>query len=82
VEMAEGRRPPGRPRRRRADNIKHGPYTCAVVRTDLAQDRDQWWALVGDRRASLLGSPEDGHRIQYPKRRVLKYNTYDRCLEL
>ena len=50
VGKPEGKRPLGRPRRRREDNIKmdlqevgggHGDWI------ELAQDKDRWWALVG-----------------------------------
>jgi hypothetical protein len=49
VDKPEGKRPMGRPRRRLVDNIKmdireigwHG-----VDGIDMAQDRDQWRALV------------------------------------
>jgi hypothetical protein len=47
--MPEGNRPPGRPRRRWLDSIKI--YLREIVWDgmewiDLAQDRDQWRALV------------------------------------
>jgi hypothetical protein len=47
VGNPEGRRPLGRPRRRRADNIKMD--LGEISRVDwigLAQDRDQWKCLV------------------------------------
>jgi hypothetical protein len=49
VGKPEGKRPLGRPRRRWVDNIKI--YLREIVWngmdwTDLAQDRDQWRALV------------------------------------
>jgi hypothetical protein len=47
--MPEGRRPLGRPRRRWVDNIKIDlrEIGCdGVDWVDLAQDRDQWRALV------------------------------------
>jgi hypothetical protein len=49
VGKPEGNRPQGRPRRRRVDNIK---MDLREIRRDsidwieLAQDRDQWRALV------------------------------------
>jgi hypothetical protein len=45
----EGRRPLGRPRRRWVDNIKmdlRGIGWDGIDRMDLAQDRNQWKALV------------------------------------
>jgi len=45
----EGKRPLGRPRRRWEDNIKMDLWEvgggCGDW-TELAQDRDRWWALV------------------------------------
>jgi hypothetical protein len=49
VEEAEGRRPLGRPRRRWVDNIKMDLREIewdGVDWIDMAQDRDQWRALV------------------------------------
>jgi hypothetical protein len=46
VGKPEGYRPLGRPRRRWEDNIKIDLRQDGVVWTDLAQDRDQWRALV------------------------------------
>jgi hypothetical protein len=49
VEKPEGRRPLGRPRRRWVDNIKIDLREIGwdgVDWFDLAQDRDQWRALV------------------------------------
>jgi hypothetical protein len=49
VENLEGKRPLGRPRRRWADNIKIDLREIGwdgVDWIDLAQDRDQWRALV------------------------------------
>jgi hypothetical protein len=49
VGKPEGKRPPGRPRRRWLDNIKNDlrEIGCNVVHwIDMAQDRDQWEALV------------------------------------
>jgi hypothetical protein len=49
VGKPEGKRPPGRSRRRWADNIKidFREVECAGVDwIHLAQDRDQWRALV------------------------------------
>jgi hypothetical protein len=40
----EGKRPLGRPRRRREDNIKMDLQEVDCI--ELAQDRDKWWALV------------------------------------
>jgi hypothetical protein len=49
VGKPEGKRPLGRPRRRWVDNIKMGlrdiGWEC-VDWIDMAQDRDQWRALV------------------------------------
>ena len=45
----DGKRPPGRPRRRWEDNIEMDlqEVGCGhIVWIDLAQDRDKWWALV------------------------------------
>jgi transposase len=45
----EGKRPLGRPRRRRVDNIKMDLRVIGLVGIGwiyLAQDRDQWRALV------------------------------------
>ena len=50
VGKPEGKRPLGRPRRRREDNIKMDLQQVGGVRGDwmeLAQDRDRWRALVG-----------------------------------
>ena len=47
--MEEGRRPLGRPRRRRDDNIRMDLKEIGInIRNwvDLAQDRDYWRALV------------------------------------
>jgi hypothetical protein len=49
VGMPEGKTPLGRPRRRWVDNIKmdlRGIGWDGVDRIDMAQDRDQWRALV------------------------------------
>jgi hypothetical protein len=43
VGKPEGKRPLGRPRRRCVDNIK---IDLREVGWDLAQDRDQWRALM------------------------------------
>ena len=45
----EGKRPLGRPRRRREDNIKMDLQEVGCGDRDwidLAQDRDRWWAVV------------------------------------
>jgi hypothetical protein len=50
VEKPEGKRPLGRPRRRRKDNIKMELQEVGGGRGDwmeLAQDKDRWLALVG-----------------------------------
>jgi hypothetical protein len=47
VENPEGKRPPGRPRRRWADNSKMDLRVrgwCGMDWIDLAEDRDQWRA--------------------------------------
>jgi hypothetical protein len=49
VGKPEGKRPPGRPRRRWVDNIKIGLREIGwddIDWIDLAQDRGQWRALV------------------------------------
>jgi hypothetical protein len=49
VENPEGKRPLGRPRRRWVDNIKIDLIETErndIDWIDLAQDRDQWRALV------------------------------------
>jgi transposase len=46
VGKPEGRRPLGRPRRRWVDNIKMELREIGWGGVDLAQDRDQWRALV------------------------------------
>jgi hypothetical protein len=49
VEKPEGKRPLGRPRRRWVDNIRielRETGWDGVDLIDLAQDRDQWRALV------------------------------------
>jgi hypothetical protein len=49
VGKPEGKRPLGRPRRRRVDNIKMDLREIGwggMDWIDLAQDRDQWRALV------------------------------------
>jgi hypothetical protein len=49
VRNAEGKRPLGRPRRKRVDNIKIDNREIrwdGMNWIDLAQDRDQWRALV------------------------------------
>jgi hypothetical protein len=49
VEKPEGKRPLGRPRRRWVDGIKIGLRETGwggVDWIDLAQNRDQWMALV------------------------------------
>jgi hypothetical protein len=49
VGKPEGKRPLERPRRMRVDNIKIDHREIGwdgMDWIDLAQDRDQWWALV------------------------------------
>jgi hypothetical protein len=48
VGKAEGKRPPGRPRRRWVDNIRMdlGQIECCVDWIGLVQDGDKWRALV------------------------------------
>jgi hypothetical protein len=46
VGKPEGKRPLGRPRRRWEDNIRREIGWGGMDWTDLAQNRDQWRALV------------------------------------
>jgi len=49
VGKPEGKRPPGRPRRKWEDYIKMDLQEVGCGDMDwieLAQDRDRWWALV------------------------------------
>ena len=49
VEKPEGKRPLGRTRHRREDNIKMDLQEVGSGGLDwieLAEDRDRWWALV------------------------------------
>jgi hypothetical protein len=49
VGISEGKRPLGRPRRGWVDNIKMGFSEIVwddMERIDLAQDRDQWRAIL------------------------------------
>jgi hypothetical protein len=49
VGRPEGKRPLGRPRRRREDNIKMDLREIRINGADwirLARDRVQWWAFV------------------------------------
>jgi hypothetical protein len=49
VGKPEGKKPPGRPRRRWEDNLKTALREiglCGMDCNDLPHDRDQWWALV------------------------------------
>jgi hypothetical protein len=49
AEIPEGKRPLGRPRRTWVDNIKMNVREIGwdgMDWIDLAQDRDQWWALL------------------------------------
>jgi hypothetical protein len=49
VGKPEGKRPLGRPKLRWVDNIKmdlRETGYCGMDWTHLAQDKDQWWALV------------------------------------
>jgi hypothetical protein len=46
VGKPEGRRPLGRPRRRWVDSVKMNLKWDGIDWIDLAQDRDQWRALV------------------------------------
>jgi hypothetical protein len=57
VGKPEGKRPLGRPRRRWMDNIKMYLRKMRWAGTDwidLAQDRDQWRALVNREMKSLV----------------------------
>jgi hypothetical protein len=58
VGKPEGKKPLGRPRRRSVDNIKIDLREIGwdgVDRIDLAQDRDQWRALV--KTVMIIGVP-------------------------
>jgi hypothetical protein len=49
VGKPERKRPLGRPRRRRVDNVKIDRREIewdGIEWIDLAKDRDKWWALV------------------------------------
>ena len=49
VGKQEGKRPPGKPRRRWVDNIRMDLQEVGCGYVDwigLAQDRDRWWTLV------------------------------------
>jgi hypothetical protein len=49
VGKPEGKKPLGRPRRRREDNIRLHVTEIGLESVDwiqLAQDRDQWWDVV------------------------------------
>jgi hypothetical protein len=49
VGKAEGKRSLGRPRRRWVDNVEtdlRGTEWGGMDWIDLAQERDQWWAIV------------------------------------
>jgi hypothetical protein len=46
VGKPEGKRPQGRPRRRRVDNVRMDLREIGWDGIDLAQERDQWRALV------------------------------------
>jgi predicted small integral membrane protein len=49
VGKPDGKRPQGRPRRRREDNFRMDLQEVGYGGMDwigLAQDRDRWWALV------------------------------------
>jgi hypothetical protein len=63
VRKPEGKRPLGRPRHRRVDHIKMDPREIGwggMDWIDVAQDRDQWSALVSKvmnlRDHKMLGS--------------------------
>jgi hypothetical protein len=46
VGKSEGKRPPGGTRRRWEDNIKMDHQEVGMDYTDMAKDRDSWWAMI------------------------------------